>query len=208
MYQPNHFREDRLDVQHQLICAHPFGLLISMGSDGLEADGLPFMLHGTEGRLGVLRAHLARANGHWRTLNEQKVLIVFQGPAAYISPSHYKTKQDTGKVVPTWNYAMVQVRGAARVIEESEWLSQQVNALTGSHERLQPKPWAVSDAPAAYIEGQLRGIVGIEITIESIDGKWKMSQNRSAADRSGVVQGLSRSHPVVAELVGKLGKSE
>jgi len=127
------------------------------------------------------------------------VLIVFQGPQAYISPSLYATKPETHKVVPTWNYVMVQVRGVAKVHDDVQWLEAQVAALTYSHEAKRASPWAVSDAPAPYIQSQLRGIVGVEITIASIEGKWKMSQNRPEADRRGVADGLEQSD--VAALV-------
>ena len=122
MYQPPHHREDRINVQHALIEAHPFGLLISTGPDGLLANGLPFTLKRGQGSFGVLKAHIARANDQWQTLDGQQVLVVFQGPLSYVSPSFYETKQETGKVVPTWNYAMVQARGTARVSADHAWL--------------------------------------------------------------------------------------
>lgn len=134
MYQPPHHREDRLDVQHGLIEAHPLGLLISNGPDGILANAIPFLLRRTDGPKGTLLAHLARANPQWQTLDGQNVLAVFQGPQAYVSPSHYVTKQETGKVVPTWNYAIVQARGVARVHTDPAWLDRQIDALTATHE--------------------------------------------------------------------------
>jgi transcriptional regulator len=205
MYQPAQHREDRLDVQHALIKAHPFGLLISNGADGLLANGLPFLLQPAVAPLGQLQAHISRANPQWQNLDEQQVLVVFQGPMSYISPTHYQTKRETGKVVPTWNYVMVQVRGVARVYPDSAWLDMQIDALTKSHESERTEPWSVSDAPRPYIEAQLRGIVGIEIEISAIEGKWKVSQNRSEADRRGVADGLADGHPDMAELVRKYG---
>ena len=205
MYQPPHFREERLEVQHALIRAHPFGLLISNGPEGLEANGVPLLLDAHDASLGRLRAHVARANGQWRNLDGQRVLIVFQGPQAYVSPSLYETKRETGKVVPTWNYAMVQARGIARVHEERDWLHAQVNALTKAHEQGRGQPWAVSDAPASYVESQLKGIVGMEIIIDAIEGKWKFSQNRPEADRRGVAAGLQGDHPEMTALVKKFG---
>jgi transcriptional regulator len=206
MYQPPHFKEERLDVQHALIATHPFGLLISAGVDGPEANGIPFTLEKDAAPLGVLRCHVARANGQWRNLDGQKILAVFQGPQAYISPSLYETKRETGKVVPTWNYAMVQARGIARVHEDPSWLREQVNALTNGHEATRVAPWQVSDAPDSYIQSQLKGIVGIEIAIDVIEGKWKMSQNRSEADRRGVASGLPPEQADVVELVRNYGK--
>jgi transcriptional regulator len=203
MYQPPHFIEDRLDVQHALIKAHPFGLLISVGADGPEANGLPFHLDEAAGPLGTLRVHMARANGQWRSIDGQKVLVVFQGPQAYISPSLYATKRETGKVVPTWNYCMVQAQGVARVHEDSLWLHRQIIALTKGHEETRITPWAVSDAPDNYIQSQIKGIVGIEIEISAISGKWKMSQNRPEADRRGVAEGLD--DPQVIDLVKQYG---
>ena len=205
MYQPTHFREERLDVQHALIKAHPLGLLISVGPDGPEANGIPFLLDSAAPPLGVLKCHVARANGQWRNLDGQKVLAVFQGPQTYISPAHYETKRETGKVVPTWNYVMVQVRGVARVHEEQTWLRDQVQALTDSHESPRAAPWRVSDAPEPYIESQLKGIVGVEITIELIEGKWKVSQNRPEPDRRGVAAGLGLEQAEMAELVRRNG---
>jgi transcriptional regulator len=136
---------------------------------------------------------MARANPQWRELDGQKVLVVFQGPQAYISPSFYATKRETGKVVPTWNYAMVQVRGVARVHDGSAWLDAQIAALTSSQERQRAPSWAVSDAPRDFIEAQLRSIVGVEIEIAAIEGKWKVSQNRPEADRRGVAEQLATS---------------
>ena len=205
MYQPPHHREDRLDVQHALIASHPFGLLISSGPEGLVANGLPFLLRREAGPLGMLAAHMARANEQWRTLDGQSVLVVFQGPQTYITPAFYETKRETGKVVPTWNYAMVQARGVARVHADPAWLDDQIDALTDRHEEKRPGPWAVEDAPRPYIESQLRGIVGVEIEIAAIEGKWKVSQNRPEADRRGVAEGLASAAPDMAALVRAYG---
>ena len=205
MYQPAHHREDRLDVQHALIGKHPLGLLISSGAEGLAANAIPFELHPRQGPLGTLTAHMARANPQWKELSGQKVLVVFQGPDSYISPSLYETKRETGKVVPTWNYAMVQVRGIAHVHDDSAWLDTQVDRLTNRHEHARPSSWSVSDAPRSYIESQLRGIIGLEIQIDGIEGKWKVSQNRQEPDRRGVAEGLAHENPEMAELVQKYG---
>lgn len=193
MYEPPLFQEKRQEVLHALVRAHPFGLLISAGPDGPCADAMPFLLDDGVGAHGRLRAHLAKANPHWRLLAqnpEAPVLVVFQGVDTYITPSWYATKRETGKVVPTWNYAMVQVRGAARVVEDRDWLAVQIRDLTALHENGRATPWAVTDAPESYIKSQIKGIVGLEIDIAEIHGKWKVSQNRPAADRAGVIEGL------------------
>jgi transcriptional regulator len=191
MYQPLPHRQDQLEAQHALIRSHPLGLLISHGAQGLEANSIPFLVDPQASKLGTLQAHMARANGQWRSLSEASdVLVVFQGPDHYITPSWYATKQETGKVVPTWNYVMVQARGRPGVIEDPVWLRRQIEALTRSQESARPAPWAVGDAPEAFIDMQIKAIVGLEIEIVDISGKWKVSQNRPVADRAGVMAGL------------------
>jgi transcriptional regulator len=210
MYLPSLFREDRLEVQHAFIRSHPLGLLISHASTGLLANLLPFVLRPGDSERGVLQAHMARANPQWRELDGQAVLIVFRGPDAYVSPSLYQTKQETGKVVPTWNYAMVQARGTVRLRDQVEWLTPQLQALTTARESTRPKPWAITDAPADYIEAQKKAIVGIEIEIAALEGKWKVSQNQPEANRRSVVAGLSQDESTreMAELVRTYGKLE
>jgi transcriptional regulator len=191
MYQSPHFREERLAAQHALIRAHPLGLLISGGPEGLMANLVPFLLDDTASPLGTLRCHLTRANPQWRTLAAaDEVLVVFTAADAYVSPSWYPSKREHGRVVPTWNYATVQARGHPRLVEDKAWLKAQVSALTDTQEAQQPQPWSVEDAPAVFIEAQLRGIVGVEIEILRIQGKVKASQNKPEADRIGVVEGL------------------
>lgn len=203
MYQPPAFREERLEVLHSLIRAHPLATLISAGPRGLEANLIPFTLIDA-GPQGTLRAHLARANPQVEALRAgAETLIVFHGPHAYVTPSWYASRREHGRVVPTWNYVVVQVRGTPRVVEDSKWLRSQVEALTESQESPRPEPWHVADAPEAFITAQLEGILGIEIPIRSIEGKWKMSQNRSAADRRGVRDGMQAEglSPEAARLV-------
>lgn len=191
MYQPDAFREERTEVMHALIRAHPLATLITAGPNGLIANLVPFLLAET-GERGTLRAHISRANDQVQALaSGSETLVVFHGPHAYITPSWYVSKQEHGRVVPTWNYVVVQVRGVPRVIDDASWLRAQIEALTVSRESLRQQPWKVSDAPQSFIEGQLRAIVGIEIPIQAIEGKWKISQNRSAEDRHGVSTGLS-----------------
>jgi transcriptional regulator len=192
MYQPPAFREDDLAILQAFIGAHPLGLLISAGEAGLLANPIPFLLYRDEGDKGVLRCHLSRANGQWQALRDgADALVVFQGTDSYVTPSWYPAKAEHGKVVPTWNYAIVQVRGAARVIDDAAWLHANVSALSDSHEAGRQKPWSVADAPSDYVAAQLRGIVGVEIPIATIEGKFKFSQNRPEADRRGVAEGLS-----------------
>ena len=213
MYQPPHFREDDLATQYALIRAHPLGLLITAGAGGLIANALPFHLDADASPKGTLRVHMARANGQWRELQTgAPALVVFQGAESYITPSWYATKRQTGKVVPTWNYAIVQVRGEAKVFEDAEWLRTQVEALTASQEGKRAAPWAVSDAPDTYIASQLKGIVGVEIEIAEIEGKWKVSQNRPEADIAEVFEGLRgqtdpHANLEMSELVREYGKT-
>jgi transcriptional regulator len=191
MYQPLPHRQEQLEAQHALIRSKPLGLLISHGAQGLEANSIPFLIDAQASKLGTLQAHMARANGQWRSLSEASdVLVVFQGADHYITPGWYETKRETGKVVPTWNYVMVQARGRPRVIEDAAWLRVQIEALTKRHESARRPPWAVGDAPEAFIDMQIKAIIGVEIEITEINGKWKASQNRPAADRLGVVAGL------------------
>lgn len=193
MYQPPHFQETRQEILHELVRSHPLGLLVSNGSEGPVANAIPFLLDAEAEPKGKLRAHLARANPQWRLLADSPVspvLIVFQGADAYVTPSWYETKRETGKVVPTWNYAIVQVRGTVRVIEDADWIARQITDLTMAQEGSRETPWAVTDAPPAFIQSQIKGIVGLEIEITDISGKWKVSQNRPVADRVGVAEGL------------------
>ena len=192
MYQPPHFREDRIEVQHALIRDHPLGLLITAGAGGLMANLIPFLLDSDTANLGVLRCHLARANPQWRELmGVEECMAVFQGPQSYITPSWYAAKRETGKVVPTWNYATVHAWGRPTVIEDAAWLRRQIDGLTALQEGRRAPPWSVSDAPDDFIAAQVKGIVGVEIPILRIEGKWKVSQNRPENDRIGVVNGLT-----------------
>ena len=190
MYVPPAFAENRAQVIAALVADHPLALLVT-GGDALLANPVPMLWQD-----GVLRAHLARANPQIAALQAaeeagEEVLAVFQGPQAYISPGWYASKAEHGRVVPTWNYLIVQIRGVPRVIDDADWLRGQVDALTDRHEAGRTDPWAVADAPDAFVAAQLRGIVGVEIAATRVIGKWKTSQNRPAADRAGVIAGLS-----------------
>jgi transcriptional regulator len=199
MYEPPLHRQDDLSLQHALIAACPLGLLITAGPQGLVANSIPFLIDRERSKFGTLMAHMARANGQWRDLKEvSEALVVFQGPDHYISPSWYATKRETGKVVPTWNYVMVQARGRPEVIEDDSWLAGQIEMLTRAQEGGRAKPWAVGDAPADFIAMQRKAIIGLEIEIVDLRGKWKASQNRPAADRAGVVAGLGEEDDATA----------
>lgn len=200
MYVPPAFREDRPQAIHALIDAHPLALLVSTGEDGPTANPVPMLL---DPSAGVLRCHLARANGQIGELRAaqaagREVLAVFQGPQAYISPGWYASKAEHGRVVPTWNYLIVQVRGVPRVIEDADWLRGQVGALTDRHEAGLADPWSVGEAPDGFVAAQLRGIVGLELPLTRVTGKWKASQNRPAADRAGVIAGLEAAGDAMA----------
>jgi transcriptional regulator len=211
MYQPPHFVEDRLAVQHALIRELSLGLLITAGPHGLQANHIPFLIDAEVSERGTLRAHLARANpqvGELAAVTE--CLVVFQGPQHYISPSLYPTKHEHGKAVPTWNYVTVHAWGRPQVIEDLAWLRRQIEDLTMHKEERLTVPWKVSDAPEPYIAAQIKGIVGLEIPIARIEGKWKVSQNRPAIDQAGVVAGLrggGTDADVMASLVAERGKN-
>jgi transcriptional regulator len=210
VYQPPHFREDRINVQHDLIRSHPLGLLVTAGPSGLMANPIPWLVDAHTSDLGMLRGHLARANPQLSELQAvEECLLVFQGPQNYITPSWYATKRETGKVVPTWNYVTVHVWGRPRIIDDADWLQSQIDALTHRHEDHRSAPWQMADAPEAFIASQVRAIVGVEIPIKRIEGKWKVSQNRPEADRTGVVKGLieeGEASAAMAQLVAQRGE--
>lgn len=194
MYLPSAFRQDDLAELHAQIQASPFALLTSAGAAGVQASHLPLLLAPDEGEFGTLYGHFARANPHWRDLQgSAEALAVFSGPDAYISPGWYPAKAEHGKVVPTWNYIAVHARGPVELIEEPERLLQIVSRLSDQHESGRERPWAVSDAPREYIDSMLRAIVGFALPIRRLEGKWKLGQNRSAADQAGVRDGLAAS---------------
>jgi transcriptional regulator len=191
MYVPRHFAQTRVDVLHDLIRRHPLGTLVVAAPEGMEASHVPFEINPDPAPFGTLRCHVARANPIWQQLAaDRPVLVVFQGEQGYVSPSWYVAKQENGKVVPTWNYAAVHAYGIATAVQDSAWLRRMVEDLTNRHEQTRAEPWQVSDAPADYVEKLLGAIVGIEIPVTQMIGKWKVSQNRSVADRQGVIAGL------------------
>lgn len=193
MYIPSHFAENDPHKLQQYIRDYSFGLLITADEHGIEANHVPFYLKIDESSsLGVLQCHVARGNSVWQRLERNSsVLAVFQGPEAYISPSWYPSKAETGRVVPTWNYVAVHVQGNANVIQDAGWLKQHLCQLTDQHESGMAEPWSVDDAPSDFTEALMRGIVGIEISIEGISGKLKASQNQPERNRAGVKVGLA-----------------
>ena len=209
MHVPSHFLESDQAQLQQYIRNYGFGLLILADAEGIEANHVPFhLVPSDDGTPGLLQCHLARSNPAWRRLETgARVLAVFQGPDAYVSPSWYATKAETGKVVPTWNYLAVHAEGQARIIQDPEWLQRHLNQLTNQHEAERTEPWSVADAPEDYIERMMQGLVGIEIRIDKLTGKLKASQNQPERNREGVKAGLEERDQsgdrAMASLVGR-----
>ncbi len=191
MYIPSHFAEDRPEVLHALMRRHPLATLVTLGASGLVANHIPLEIRlDADGRT-LLRGHVARANPVWREVSGAvEALAIFQGPDSYISPSWYATKQEHGRVVPTWNYCTVHAYGAIAFQHDAQWMHDLVSELTQRHEAAMAQPWAVTDAPADYVQKMLENIVGLEIAVSRLEGKWKVSQNQASANRAGVVEGL------------------
>jgi transcriptional regulator len=201
VYVPDHFRESRVAVIQAFVNKHPLATLVANTADGLTANHIPLQSTLHADGTGLLRGHIARANSLWRRLeNDSAVLAIFTGADTYVSPNWYPSKQEQGKAVPTWNYATVHLKGTIHFIDDAPWLRDFVGTLTDIHEQPRTHPWHVSDAPADYIEGMLRAIVGFEIIVTSTVGKFKGSQNRSAADRAGVGAGLREEGRTASEI--------
>lgn len=191
MYIPKHFAEPRVDVLHQLIRARPFSTLVTLSSSGLNANHIPLQLSEQPGPFGTLRGHVARANPIWNDITKDvEALAIFHGPDVYVTPSWYATKAETGKVVPTWNYAVAHAYGTLRVIDDASWLRAHLEALTALNEAAFAEPWHLDDAPPDFTEKLIGAIVGIEIVVTRLSGKWKTSQNQPAENQAGVVRGL------------------
>lgn len=191
MYVPAHFEESRIEALHELILTHPFSTLVTLSSVGINANHIPLHLIPEAGQYGTLQGHVARANPLWNDhVKDVEALVIFQGPSSYISPSWYPTKQEHGKVVPTWNYITVHAYGTLRVIDDPVWVKNQLESLTAQQEASFDKPWAISDAPVEFTDKMIRAVVGIEILITRLIGKWKVSQNQPVLNQAGVVQGL------------------
>ena len=205
MYLPKSFEPPDVDTLQQFVREHSFGVLVTMTRGGLEGNHIPFLIDVEPAPYGTLRGHVARANPIWQEVQlSTDALVIFQGPDSFISPSWYPSKLETAAVVPTWNYVVVHAHGHLRVIQDSHWLRAHVEALTNRHEQDRDVPWAVTDAPADYIQKLVGAIVGIEIPIARLTGKWKLGQNRTERDRAGVVEGLRREGTESAEALAAL----
>jgi transcriptional regulator len=200
MYVPPHFAETDVAKLHEAIRRSGLPVLITPAADGLIASHVPLMLDPDPAPYGTLYGHFSAANPHAKPASAE-TLAIFTGPDAYISPNWYKTKDETGKVVPTWNYVAIHAYGTLELFNDAASLHALVSRLTDLHETGIPNPWKVADAPEAYIQGQLKGIVGFRMPITKLQGKWKMSQNRPPADRAGVKAALTESNPAVADLI-------
>lgn len=191
MYIPKHFAETRVDVLHQLIRARPLSTLVTLSSSGLNANHIPLHLSQEPSPFGALRGHVARANAIWNGIsNDVEALAIFHGPDVYVTPSWYPTKAATGKVVPTWNYAVVHAYGTLRAVDDPTWVRSHLESLTADNERSLAEPWRIDDAPSDFVEKLLGAVVGIEIVVTRLSGKWKASQNQPAENKAGVIEGL------------------
>jgi len=194
MYIPAHFAETRKEVLHSRIVQHPFGTLITHGSSGLDANHIPFELAAEDGELGVLRAHVARANPVWQEVaNGDEVLVVFHAGDAYISPNWYPSKHELHKQVPTWNYMVVHAHGRITILDDERYVRGVVGRLTRTHEASEPKPWKMGDAPKDYVDAMVKAIVGVQVEITRLVGKSKLSQNKEARDIQGAAEALKSS---------------
>lgn len=191
MYTPKHFEETRLEILHELIYSHPLASVVTLRESELLVNHLPFLVDDTPGTHGTLRGHVARENPIWKEFSSTiESAFIFQGPEVYISPNWYPSKHIHGKASPTWNYAVVHAFGMPKIIEDRNWLLTLLNDLTDKQESSQALPWKVSDAPDDYTDKKLDRIVGIEVPISRINGKWKANQNLKRGDKLGVVAGL------------------
>lgn len=204
MYCPTHFEEQRPEVLQGLIAAHPLATIVRQGPDGLVADHVPLLHVPEEGGTGHLIGHVARANPLWQAAPDEALLLVFQGPQIYISPNWYAAKAEGGKVVPTWNYAVVHVHATLSPVRETDAMLDILTRLTTRHEAAQPHPWQAADAPADFTQKLLEHIVGVRFDIRRMQGKWKVSQNQPAANRASVVSGLSGQGGCNAEAMARL----
>ena len=193
MYIPTANSDTRLPVLHQMMAEHPLAAVVTLGTGGLIATHMPLVLEDDGSEFGLLKGHVSRANPQWRDLTPGiDALAIFAGPQHYISPNWYPGKLEDGREVPTWNYVVVHAYGPLRIVEDGTWMLAHLNSLVTTHEAISPIPWKVSDAPADFIAGQMKGIVGFEIPIRRLEGKWKVSQNRNEPDRMGAMQGLTQ----------------
>ena len=211
MYLPEYFRENEIPVLHEAIRKCRLATLVTLNAGAIVASHIPMMLDPEPAPNGTIHCHLARANSQWRDVApDTEALAIFQGPDAYITPSWYAAKRETGKVVPTWNYVAIHAYGRVRFFDDAERLRGLVTRLTELHDGERPAPWAVADAPAGYIDAMLKAIVGVELPISRLEGKWKMNQNRRESDIEGVIEGLKASERAgdraVADVMAALKK--
>ena len=193
MYIPRHNEEKRVSAMHSLIVSRPLGTLVTLGASGLFASHIPMILEEDGSQFGVLKGHISRANTQWQDfVPSVDALAIFAGHQHYITPNWYPGTREHGKEVPTWNYVVVHAYGPLKIIQDDDWLLTNVEKLTNIHEAASPSPWKVSDAPEDFIKSQLKGIVGLELPIQRLEGKWKVSQNRTERERNGVVNGLAK----------------
>ncbi len=193
MYIPRHNEENRLSVMRALMVSQPLATLVTAGASGLFASHVPMLLEDDGSEFGVLKCHISRANTHWRNYAPTvDALAIFTGHQHYITPTWYPGTKEHGEEVPTWNYVVVHAYGPLKVIQDHQWLLTNVEKLTNIHEAGSPVPWKVSDAPEDLIRSQLKGIVGLEVPIRRLEGKWKVSQNRTERERNGVIEGLEK----------------
>ncbi len=206
MYIPSHFEETNVNVMHDLIRNYPLATLVTHSVNGLNANHIPMYLHVGAKPYGCLQGHVSRTNLLLEDVSEKtEVLAIFHGPNAYISPSWYETKREHGKVVPTWNYAVVHAYGKLRILDDNQWLRDQLKRLTNTHEAKFPEPWQVADAPQEFTEKLLQSIIGIEIEVVNLIGKWKVSQNQPVKNQKSVTHGLTslNSNDKMIELVAE-----
>jgi transcriptional regulator len=193
MYIPRANEEKRVPVMHSLMISDPLATLVTLRSSGLFASHIPMVLEDDSSEFGLLKGHISRANEQWRDIDPNvDAMAIFAGHQHYISANWYPEVRTHGKEVPTWNYVVVHAYGPLKVIQNDQWLLKHVESLTDIHEAASPAPWKVSDAPADFIQSLLKGIVGLELPIRRLEGKWKVSQNRTASERQGVAAGLTQ----------------
>lgn len=205
MYLPKYHALNDLDTMQAHIDRHPLGAWVCLGGASLVANHIPFILDRTQGAHGRLIGHVSRGNAVWRDLHDgAPSVVMFLGPQAYITPAWYPGKQSHGKVVPTWNYVTVHAHGIARAVEDDNWMLDMLHRLSDAQEASRPDPWKVTDAPSEYVQKKLRAIVGIEITIDRLEGRLKVSQDEDAADRHGTVEGLMREQDSQARAVAMM----
>ncbi len=208
MYLPPAFRDDHTASLHAVMREARLATLVTATASGPMATPLPLLLDDSIGPHGALFGHVARANPHWSVPAIGDGLAIFMGPDAYVSPSWYATKRENGKVVPTWNYVAVHASGPIEFFDDPSRLLDAVTRLTNRHEGTRPDPWKVSDAPEDYMRAQLKGIIGVRMTISRLEGKRKLSQNRNPADREGVINGLDQSELAAEREVASLMKAQ